>query len=212
MRNPAGHWQQDDARNVNLYTRLANEHGFDARALNWGSRESQNLRFAVLAQVGRLDGASILDVGCGQGDFFFFLKTVEIHVDYTGIDITPKMVDMARQRFPEARFLQGSLPLLNSELAVKYDFIFASGIFYYRQHEPVEFLRSTIVSLFGLCRRAVAFNSLSSWAANKDPEEFCADPLLTVEWCRRLTPWVTLRHDYHRGDFTVYLYRDPFSQ
>ena len=72
MRNPIGHWQQDDARNVNLYSRLANEHGFDPRALNWGSRESQNLRFAVFAQVGRLDGASILDVGCGQGDFFFF--------------------------------------------------------------------------------------------------------------------------------------------
>jgi hypothetical protein len=88
------------------------------------------------------------------------------------------------------------------------DYAFASGVFALRQVEPERFLREVVTALFRACRKAAAFNSLSAWAPTQEAGEFHADPLETLAFCRTLTPWVVLRHDYHPRDFTVYLYRD----
>ena len=68
-------------------------------------------------------------------------------------------------------------------------------------------MRDLVARMFALCREAVAFNSLSTWAPDPEPSEFYADPAETLAFCRTLTTRVTLRHDYHTRDFTVYLYR-----
>ena len=54
----------------------------------------------------------------------------------------------------------------------------------------------------------VAFNSLSSWANDKEKGEFYADPLEVLKFCKTLSPWVVLRHDYHSRDFTIFIYKE----
>lgn len=202
-----GIWREDDERSIRYYTALIERYGVDVRAVDWGSRESQVIRFSVLAQVGQLNGASVLDVGCGMGDLFGWLKRVGMELKYTGIDITPKMIEIAQQRFPEAQFeLKNPLDVEDSE-AERYDFVLQSGILTHRQDSPFLFLKVMVEKMFLLCSRAVAFNSLSSWASDKERGEFYADPLETVAFCRTLTPWVVLRHDYHPRDFTIYMYK-----
>ena len=49
-------------------------------------------------------GIKVLDVGCASGGFFNIMRTMEPAIDYTGIDIVGTAVDLARQRYPEARF------------------------------------------------------------------------------------------------------------
>ena len=44
------------------------------RKLGWGSKKSQDLRFKILIDRWNLENKSILDIGCGFGDFYFFLK------------------------------------------------------------------------------------------------------------------------------------------
>lgn len=200
-------WSRDDERNIDFYNGLVERYGVDVRALNWGSRESQQLRFSVLAQVGQLNDKSLLDVGCGQGDFYGSLKEQEIKVDYTGIDLAPKMIEIARSRFPEARFETENLLAPQSTLAADYDYVLSSGIFYYRQHEPFAFMKEMLARMFERCRLGLAFNSLSAWCGERDAGEFYADPLETLAFCRTLTPWLTLRHDYHPRDFTIYMHK-----
>jgi hypothetical protein len=60
---------------------------------------------------------------------------------------------------------------------------------------------------FRVCKKGVAFNSLSVWAENKEEGEFYADPLNTLGFCSRLIKKVVVRHDYLPNDFTVYLYK-----
>ncbi len=64
-----------------------------------------------------------------------------------------------------------------------------------------------IEAMFNIARNAVAFNSLSAWAADKEDGEFYADPHEVLQFCRTVTPWVVLRHDYHSRDFTIYMYK-----
>jgi hypothetical protein len=70
-------------------------------------------------------------------------------------------------------------------------------------------MRSFVSRMWQMAKVAVAFNTLSSWAPDQEAGEFYADPVETLAFCRTLTPRLTLRHDYHRRDFTVYMYRDP---
>src|SRR5262249_15240883 len=122
-------WVEDDQRNIDYYTRLVQRYGIDSRAIDWGSAQSQQLRFEVLANVGGLRGTRILDVGCGLGDLLTWLGANQIEVDYTGIDITPEMINIAQGRFPRGRFLKGGLDTLGESELGRFDYVFASGIF-----------------------------------------------------------------------------------
>ena len=198
---------RDDEFNQQHFARRVQEFGADDhRSLSWGSREGQQLRFKVLAEVGELEGASVLDIGCGLGDLYGWLQQHNNNVDYTGIDITQEMISQALTKFPAARFEVRNL--LHDAGARTYDYILESGIFTFRQNDGIQYFETMIAKMFSLCRRAIAFNALSSWAPEKTADEFYADPLATITFCRTLSPWVTLRHDYHNRDFTIYVYKE----
>lgn len=197
----------DDASNRTFYEDLLARHGNSFRALNWGSAKSQEERFSVLAGIAPLAGSRLLDVGCGLGDLRLWLLRNGIAVDYCGLDIAPRMVEAARSRQPEAEFSVGTV-FTELESGRRHDYVVASGIFYNRHDQPFNYLRQAVQAMFRLCNRGVAFNTLSAWRDLPPDNEFCADPLEVVSFCRNLTKRIVLRHDYHPADFTVYLYRE----
>ena len=200
-------WQQDNEYIVGFYSRLVGKHEFDPRALDWGSRESQELRFSVLAQIGQLEGMGILDVGCGLADLLDYLQRSGTSVDYRGYDLAPAMIKHARQRFPQARLEVRDL-MADPKPSPQFDYVMASGIFYLRQAEPMAYIERMVHRMFALCRRGVAFNTLSTQASRRNPGEFYADPARVLKICLKITSRVVLRHDYLPHDFTVYLYKE----
>ncbi len=50
-------------------------------------------------------GAKVLDVGCASGGFFNIMRSYEPCVEYTGVDLSERAVELARERYPEARFI-----------------------------------------------------------------------------------------------------------
>lgn len=193
----------DDRRTVDYFTARIGRFGEAVEAMDWGSRASQATRFEVLAGLGFRSGDSLLDVGCGQGDLLDWLTTRGLEPSYIGIDITPAMIAMARSRFPDARF-----ELMNAADANNLgvlDFAVASGIFYRRQHQPFDYLCETVIRLYSLCRKGLAFNCLSRALSMAEEREYRESPAKVFEFCRTLTPLVAVRHDYHPGDFTIYM-------
>lgn len=198
-------WQRDNERNVRYFSECLAKHGISARALDWSGEQSQFLRFRVLSEVAHLNDVSVLDVGCGLGDLLGWLRMNSCNVCYTGIDIAPAMIETARRRFPDGRF--EIRDLLGEPIQESFDYVLASGIFTHRTQKANSFFRAMLEGMFSLATKAVAFNCLSTWAEKSEPGEFHADPLETIAFCRKLTPWVVLRHDYHPADFTTYLYK-----
>ncbi len=199
--------KNEEILTARLYGELANIHGTSHKTLNWGSREGQYLRFKVLAEIGDLNGKRILDVGCGLGDFAGWLAENNIQVDYTGLDLTVELIERARNRYPESSFFQGSI--LDQSLFVEqtFDYVFSSGIFATYRHGAEAWLEGAVARMWNLTKEGLAFNSLSDWAEEQEPGEYYASPIEVLSFCKNLSPWVSLRHDYHSRDFTIYVSR-----
>ena len=97
--------------------------------LDWASPVTQEARFAVLADNVDLPGKSLLDVGCGLGDLWAYLRRRRVEVEYLGVDILEKMVAAARQRHPEARFEQADIFGADTYEPAAFDVVFCSGAF-----------------------------------------------------------------------------------
>lgn len=192
----------NNSENIKLYQKLVNEHGGSFKSLNWGSKESQELRFKVLCESADINNKSIIDVGCGLCDMYnYIIENNYTGVSYTGIDITKEMVAASQKRFPSVEIFQAEV----GDIKKPYDCIFASGIFTYQSKF---FLEEFVTSAFNKTNHVLAFNALSSWSGTQDQGEFYANPMETVAFCKTLSPWITFRHDYHSGDFTIYMYKN----
>lgn len=189
-----------------FYDRRVEKFGHDPRACDYGRRESQIKKFTILAQALDYSGTTVLDVGCGFADYAAFLSTRFKGVTYEGIDLSEKMIAQARIAQPGLNLRRANI--LEEPISNTHDIVTANGIFYLLGDDAPELMRALVEAMFARAKRCVAFNSLSSWAATHEENEFYADPVRVASWCREITPWVVLRHDYLPHDFTIYLYRD----
>ena len=188
--------------NQEFYDRRVVKYGSSYKSLNWGSKKSQQERFKVLVQIGELNDKRILDFGCGVGDFLEWINNLGIDVDYTGIDISKKMVEKAKEKFPKGHFYQKNI--FTSPLDKNFDYIFLSGIFTYTNKT---FFEKCIILLYDNCNLGIGFNLLSTWFENKSNKEFYANPSDVIKFCKKLTKKIIFRHDYHPRDFTIFLYK-----
>lgn len=191
---------------IRFYEKNVREYKNDIKSVAWGSRKSQEKRFEILSEIADLRVRSVLDVGCGLGDFYGWLSSTYRNIRYTGIDITPSMIEIASKSYPKTRFkIQNILDL--KKLTPSYDYVFASGIFNRRIAGHKYFVTKTIEKMFALCKRGVAFNVMSTKADFMEENEYYADPGKMLDFCLNLSRKVVLRHDYMPHDFTVYIYK-----
>lgn len=197
------------SRIADFYERRVAEFGHDPRACDYGRAESQQRKFRVLAEAADYTEASVLDVGCGFADYAEYLAARFPGVRYTGVDLSPAMIARARAARPGLDVRVGNI--LEEAAEPTHDIVSANGIFYLLGADAPVLMRRLVAAMFARCRRGAVFNSLSTWASVHEPGEFYADPAEVVTWCREISPWVTLRHDYLPHDFTVCLSRERTS-
>jgi len=202
--------KNSNQRIVDYYETLHEAHGCSPLASDYGSHQSQRIKFQVLGEVADYSNKSVLDVGCGFATFSEWLDSKYSGVEYHGVDITPTVTKAAAKMFPQHSI--ECRDILANPPERQFDIVTANGIFYLVRDEPAEFQRRMIATMFELCNEAVAVNTLSTWADVINESEFYASPTALLDFCRSLAPRVTLRHDYMGHDFTVYLYKRSFDQ
>jgi ubiquinone/menaquinone biosynthesis C-methylase UbiE len=186
--------------------RLA-QFGDDIRTLGSGTEERRRLRFEVLRQAGISDGASVLDLGCGFGDFFGYLAGAGVSVNYLGIDINPKLLEIARHKYPHAAFREADFL---ADAFEPVDFVVASGTFNLalRAADNYENAATMLRRAYGLARRGVAMDFQSSYVDYRVDDMFYYEPERLLTIAKSITKRATLRHDYPLYEFCVYLFPD----
>jgi len=190
------------------YDGLVSLHGHSHRACDYGNVLSQQTKFRVLSEVINMSGKTVLDVGCGMADYSVYLAERFDEATYAGVDISSKMVECSKEAHPQVDVRLGNI--IEDDFQ-RFDVVTANGIFYLLGSQAQVLMQELVTRMYAFATHAVAFNSLSAWTEDQEEGEFYADPLATVEFCRTITPWVVLRHDYHSRDFTIYLYKERQS-
>lgn len=199
-----------DKRIAKHYKNLLKLHGDSAVSAQYSSRETQERRFRILADIGDLTGAKILDFGCGSGHFLTYLLNRNVQIsNYTGVDIVEELLEVGRNKHPDFQFC------LFSEIDREmFDFVFVCGVFNNKRKNNRLFYQSVVQDLFARCNNGLAFNLMSTWVDYRDPSLFYESPERAWHFVKeKVTPLVTLRHDYHVKpdvipfEFAIYAYR-----
>lgn len=176
--------------------------------LDWASEFSQQKRFEVLTNNVDIEGARLLDVGSGLGDLLGYLRARGIVVDYTGVDITPKMVEQARRHQPTGTFVCGDI--FGSQNPFKpgdFDVVFCSGTLNLNLGNNLQFMPHALATMFNLCRKSLVVNLLHHRCASDDDTYFYHNPLVVLSLAHKLDCTAKLLDDYLPNDFTVILNR-----
>jgi SAM-dependent methyltransferase len=193
----------------------AERFGYDLRTLAYGSRQTQARKFEVLVSaVPAATRVRVLDVGCGFADLHSYMTARGFDVDYAGVDISERIVELARAARPELRIVHGDLLADDIFPGESFDYVVSSGIncAAHGRNEGLE--RDMLARMFARCTRSVAMGLQSSVYLERHPEKadstsWYSDPAALAEFAlRQVTPWVTLRHDYMPHDFTLFLFRE----
>lgn len=187
---------EDLARLRAHYDTLARTHGYAPEAVQMTSLATQEQRLRILAEAVREADASVLDFGCGTGHLCALLRRdFGWTGQYTGYDLAPSTLALARAAHPEAQFEERDI--LQQGVGGEFDYVLVSGTFNNRLQDNWAFMTRALETLFPHVRRALVFNLLSAYVDYTDAGLWYADPGAVFRWCKeRLSPAVVLRHDY----------------
>ena len=193
---------------ASYYAAKLEAHGSTSQGVDWNGIESHERRHRQFLYLlkGNPD-ASVIDLGCGFGDFLRFLRAEGYRGSFTGYDIAPSMIEKARQIHGESedhRWRVGAVP------AESADFAIASGIFNVKGDFPNEswsrYVLQTIDILSQAGRHGFAFNMLSTSSDpdRRRPNLYYADPVDMLAHClARYGRSIALLQDYGLYEFTV---------
>jgi SAM-dependent methyltransferase len=196
------------------YRDAIKRHGPGFSAMLWGSREAQWRRFDVLVDLAGLQNCTIIDAGCGQGDFAEYLLMHEIEFRrYIGLDAIEQMIEAARQRqLPRCTFEVVDLVANTARLAdFQADFVCISGTLN-TMDEPAA--RRLVQASFDAAAQGVVFNFLSDRPHARWREEDLSparrfSTVAWLDWSLSITSRVTFTQDYLDGhDATIMLRHD----
>lgn len=204
---------------VQHYERCLATHGISAQGMDWPNEQDLQVRFSVMYEIIRSkqhnDKISLLDLGCGGGLFYDYIKKHDQlgRIKYHGIDLSPKMAKAASEKFPEATFEARDIleqPLQEQE----FDYIVMNGVLTEKRElshiEMENYACELIKTAFDSCRCGLAFNVMShhvDWFRD-DLFHWSLDKAVSflVKKCSRN---IITRMDYGLYEYTIYVYRSP---
>ena len=183
--------------------------GKDVKTLGWGSIEQQEYRFSQTLLNGiEFNEKSILDIGCGFGDYLHFLmrnfNQKEILGSYSGYDINPDLIQEAKKNVPgglEVNFEvvdilknKSTVPIANIGVML--------GVLNFNlkdQADNLAYSKQVIANAFSHIDETLIVDFLSTNLTSDYPKEdfvFYHDPQEILEFALTLTDNVKLVHDY----------------
>jgi len=190
-----------------FFNKLVEKHGYSPKSLAYSGEKSQKIKFNIVTKVGIEDNCSVLDVGCGFGDYFNYLKQQGIkNVKYCGIDISNKIVDFAKEKNSLANVIQGNVLDLSDD--EKYDYVISLGFNCVKTGTNWETLTQVLDKMWKLSKKGIAYNAVSTFSETSPRKIYFVSPAKVIDYIMtNLTYKVVFRHDYMPHDFTIFAYK-----
>jgi len=197
---------EDASRVIQRYQQRIAEHGATFASLNSGSEEKQAIRQWVHASALRGERPSILEVGCGLGDFYKYLMTQGRNCSYHGYDIVPEYVAECQRVYPQAEF--GVRNIFLNGIEGSYDTVVMSQVLNnrYQKSDNMLVMRRALELAYQHTRVSVSVDMLSTYVDFRNPDLFYYSPEDIFRMAKAIAPRVLIRHDYRAFEFCVQLF------
>jgi cyclopropane fatty-acyl-phospholipid synthase-like methyltransferase len=197
---------------IEYYLDKVRQYGATAQGMDWKDQETQYLRFAVISRY--LDfstSPTVLDIGCGAGEFLQFCRTNQLPVHYRGLDVVPEMVKITNQRFGSDVAEVGEPLKWTSNQ--QFDYVIASGTFNAKlkaeEEDWREYFHASLHCMFELARKAIVFNCMSCYVDYRYERLYYADPNeLSALAVRHLSRRFIIDHSYPLYEMTMAVYKN----
>ncbi len=173
----------------------------NARVL-WDDPQKQAFRFHEIYSFVGSQTDSILDLGCGNGEFLPYVNTLGHIGSYCGIDVNEELVFEAKNRFPKYDF--HLLNILEESHTFHADNVVISGLFNVNFGQDLPFIKKMVKKAYEMADKKLIFNAISTHVNFTQESMFYIDPSEILNFCiQELSPTVTLKHGYLSHNYTV---------
>jgi SAM-dependent methyltransferase len=195
------------------------EFGDTPKGVDWKDHEAQYISFNYILDVIRsycpeLESFSILELGCGYGAFFEYLKTInrQESIEYFGIDLVDEMIQKAKMTYPEIadHFITGDFKSFEFKTTV--NFVISSGVFNLKgENNDEQFMAHilrTIELMFVRSDRGIVFNMMTPAPDFKDPKLFypSLDPFFSFIY-QKLSRKIIISTSYPLWKITIGVFK-----
>jgi SAM-dependent methyltransferase len=195
-------------KNLTYFSGLLDESG-DEHYVVAQSEISHRKRFEKILELGDFNNKTLLDVGCGIGGFFDFLKEKGINCHYSGVDINPRMIETAQKKHPDIKDKFFVFDIIEDNLDRPFDYVIANGPLNLK-FEPgmnMDMTMRLIQAMVNLAKTGIAVTMTSALTRKPSPGTFYYHPLEilaeTVKFCAN----IRFDHTYLPHDFTLFCYK-----
>jgi SAM-dependent methyltransferase len=199
------------------YEKCLDTHGDNHRGIDWPDLDDLHKRYKIMIEVIRWahdtnNRINMLDFGCGTAYLNEYLQAEKIsNIDYSGLDISPKFIDICKAKFPDFDFYCLDI-LQDADALPAFDYIILNGVFTEKCELTFEemflFFQEMIKAVFAKARGGVAFNVMSK-AVDWEREDLfhLSTDLLIAFLTKNVTRKFIIRNDYGLYEYTTYIYK-----
>ncbi len=192
----------DKTSTIIHYNDQLKKHGYGPQALGWKNGRHK-LRYDILLSQWKLDGATLLDFGCGFGDMYQHCQDSGHRVIYEGIDINAELIETGKKVYPTANLQVKDV--FQTGLASQYDVIVSSGTHNLKLKNNWEFIKDTFDLFSAHATTGFAVNFLSNRVEYELDHTYHSDPVRILDLAYKYSNRVVLRNDYMPFEFTVFV-------
>lgn len=192
-------------------------YGDTHKGVDWPDKAGADLRYKVMSSVLKANPnneISILDFGCGTAEFYQFLVDSGFtNFKYTGLDISPKFIEVAKSKFPGLDFICMDF-LKDSNEFGSFDYIIMNGVFTEKLNlsfdEMWNYLKELLPIVFRHTNKAIAFNVMSKNVDWERSDLFHLPMDILAQYLtKELSRHFIFRHDYGLYEYTAYVFVEP---
>ena len=194
---------------VKRFDKKYKKFGKTIKSLGWDNSKNQRKRFENIFQISNLKKCkNILDVGCGFGDLFLFLKKYKIFLSYTGIDINENFIIINNKNKSLNKCVFDNKSIF--DFKKKSDLIVSFGLLNYNKcsNKYVEYF---IKECFKKSNKAVLIDFISDDQLNSRYKFInYHKPENIIKIIRKITKNYSLHSNYEnipQKEFTILLYK-----
>jgi len=201
------------------YEECLDKYGDCYKGVDWPNKQDTEKRHNIMLNILntiKIDNPlpSMLDFGCGCGHLYEYILSHNLNIDYYGLDISQKFVNICKAKFNHDKFYNIDVLKETTDQIPVVDFIIFNGVFTEKRHmtegEMWSFFTNVLKKMWACTKHGFAFNVMCPIVDYKNEILFYPsfdDIGLFLK--ENLSRFYTINNQYGLWEYTVYVYKEP---